>query len=134
MAGGTADHPFPQFAFDANLIRYTVRSANAGGKGMAFPLKQTTDCCGAVDFEQLTARHGERARCGEAEGGVTKAVRAFNELLPVIPLYERFGNNPILEGARVVGWPKDNDVLFKNAAYADSYVIMSMLEGRLQSK
>ena len=64
----------------------------------------------------------------------TKAVKAFNELLPVIPLYERFGNNPILEGVRVVGWPADNDPLFSNAAYADSYVIISMLEGRLSAK
>ena len=26
---------------------------------------------------------------------------AFNELLPIIPLWERYGNNPALEGTRV---------------------------------
>jgi peptide/nickel transport system substrate-binding protein len=131
---GTAEHPFPQFAFDANLIRYTIRSANAGGKGMAFPLKQKTESVGDVDFEQLTTEMGQGLDVAKQKVVVTKAIRAFNELLPVLPLYERFGNNPILEGTRVVGWPKDDDVLFQNAAYADSYVIISMLEGRLQSK
>lgn len=131
---GTADHPFPQFAFDANLIRYTIRSANQGGKGMAFPLKQTTESVGAVDFEQLTTEMGQGLDVAKQKETVTKAIKAFNELLPVIPLYERFGNNPILEGVRVTGWPKDDDPIFKNAAYADSYVIMSMLEGKLQPK
>jgi peptide/nickel transport system substrate-binding protein len=131
---GTANDPFPQFAFDSNLIRFTVRSANAGGKGIAFPLKQTTESVGDVDFEQLVVENGQGHDVAKQKAATTKAVRAFNELLPMIPLYERYGNNPILEGVRVVGWPKDDDVLFQNAAYADSYVIISMLEGRLQSK
>jgi len=131
---GTSNDPFPQFAFDSNLIRYNIRSANAGGKGMAFPLKQETESVGPVDFEQLVTEMGAGLDVTKQKTVVTKAVRAFNELLPVFPLYERFGNNPILEGVRVVGWPKDDDVLFKNAAYADSYVIISMLEGKLQAK
>ncbi|MFN8514667.1 MAG: ABC transporter substrate-binding protein [Chloroflexia bacterium] len=131
---GTSDHPFPQFAFDGNLIRYTIRSANGGGKGMAWPLKQKTDSVGDVDFEQLTTEMGAGLDVTKQKEVVTKAIKAFNELLPLIPLYERFGNNPILEGVRVVGWPKDDDPIFKNAAYADSYVIMSMLEGKLQPK
>ena len=129
---GTSADPFPQFAFDSNLIRFTVRSANQGGKGIAFPLKQQTDSVGEVDFQQLTVEMGQGLDVEKQKEAVTKAVKAFNELLPMIPTYERFGNNPILEGVRVTGWPKDDDVLFQNAAYADSYVIISMLEGRLQ--
>ena len=131
---GTANDPFPQFAFDSNLIRYTTRSANQGGKGIAFPLKQKTESVGDVDFEQLVTEIGQGLDVAKQKAATTKAVRAFNELLPMIPLYERFGNNPILEGVRVVGWPKDDDVLFQNAAYADSYVIISLLDGRLQPK
>jgi peptide/nickel transport system substrate-binding protein len=33
---------------------------------------------------------------------------------------------------RVTGWPKDDDIILKNSAYADSFVIMMMLEGRLK--
>jgi peptide/nickel transport system substrate-binding protein len=131
---GTSNHPFPGFAFNDNLIRYTVQSANQGGKGIAFPLKQTTDCCGQVDFQQLTIQMGEGLDVAKQKEAVTQGVQAFNELLPMIPLYERFGNNPILEGVRAVGWPKDDDKIFKNAAYADSYVIMSMLEGKITAK
>jgi peptide/nickel transport system substrate-binding protein len=129
---GTSEHPFPQFAFDSNLIRFTVRSANQGGKGIAFPLKQKTDSVGDVDFEQLTTEIGQGLDVEKQKEATTKAVKAFNELLPMIPTYERFGNNPILDGVRVTGWPADNDVLFQNAAYADSYVIISMLEGKLR--
>ena len=32
----------------------------------------------------------------------------YNELLPAIPLFERFGNNCALEGVRVVAWPADD--------------------------
>ena len=131
---GTANDPYPQFAFDSNIIRYTVRSANAGGKGMAFPLEQQTESVGQVDFQQLVTEMGQGLDRDKQKVAVTKAVKAFNELLPLLPLYERFGNNPILEGVRVVGWPKDDDPLLQNAAYADSYIIISMLEGRLQPK
>ena len=65
---------------------------------------------------------------------VTKAALAFNELLPVIPIYERYGNNPTAEGVRVTGWPADTDPIFKNSPYADSFVIMLMYEGKLQGK
>ena len=58
-------------------------------------------------------------------------------MLPIIPLYERFGNNPVLQDGdkvRVTGWPADSDTILKNSAYADSFVIMMMLEGKLQPK
>ena len=134
---GTSTNPHPQFAYDGTLIRYTVRSANAGGKGMAFPLKQKTDSAGDVDFEQLVVDSGVGLDVEKQKGNVAKIVQAFNELLPILPLYERFGNNPILESGdkvRVTGWPKDTDDILKNSAYADSYVIMSMLDGKLQPK
>jgi peptide/nickel transport system substrate-binding protein len=131
---GTSNDPFPQFAYDSTIIRYTVRSANGGGKGMAFPLKQTTDSVGDVDFQQLTLDVGAGTDVAKQKDATTKMVKAFNELLPIMPLYERFGNNPILENVRVTNWPKDDDPIFANSAYADSYVIMKMLEGVLQPK
>ena len=129
---GTSENPHPHFAYDSTIIRYTVRSANAGGKGTAFSLKQTTEAVGEVDFQQLTTDSAKGLDVENQKAQVTKIVRAFNELLPMVPLYERFGNNPILENVRVKGWPQQGDALLENSAYADSYVIMAMLEGKLQ--
>ncbi|HLZ08429.1 MAG TPA: peptide ABC transporter substrate-binding protein, partial [Chloroflexota bacterium] len=58
--------------------------------------------------------------------------RAFNELLPIIPIYERWAKNPMLEGVRVQGWlPADNPI-YTNSPYADSFVIMQILDGTLK--
>ena len=45
------------------------------------------------------------------------------------------GNNPVLDSGaklRVTGWPKDDDVILKNSAYADSFVTMGLLAGTLK--
>ena len=102
---------------------------------MAFPLKQTTDSLGDVDLQQLTLDVGAGTRRGEAEGRPRpRWSRPSTSCCRSCPLYERFGNNPILENVRVTNWPKDDDPIFANSAYADSYVIMKMLEGVLQPK
>jgi peptide/nickel transport system substrate-binding protein len=58
---------------------------------------------------------------------------AYNELLPQIPLWERYGNNP-LPDVRVTGWPADGDPIYLNGAYNDPFVIVLMLTGQLQPK
>jgi peptide/nickel transport system substrate-binding protein len=67
------------------------------------------------------------------KASVTRVALAFNELLPVIPLFERYGNNPALEGGRVRGWPADDDPVMFNGPYADNMTILLMLQGRLKS-
>jgi peptide/nickel transport system substrate-binding protein len=52
-------------------------------------------------------------------------------LLPIIPLWERYGNNPALEGSRVAKFPADDDPILKNAPYADNFVIMGMYSGKV---
>jgi len=133
---GSSTQPHPQFAYDQAFLYYNAgRAANQGGKGMNFPLKQTTDSAGEVDLEQLTVASGQGVDAAAQKAAVTKIALAFNELLPMFPLYERFGNNPVLDSGaklRVTGWPKDDDVILKNSAYADSFVTMSILAGTLK--
>ncbi len=66
----------------------------------------------------------------EQKKNVTAAALAFNELLPIMPLWERYGNNPALEGTRVAKFPADDDPILKNAPYADNFVIMYMYRAR----
>lgn len=133
---GSSTQPHPQFAYDQAFLYYNAgRAANQGGKGMDFPLKQTTDSAGEVDLEQLTIQSGQGTDAAAQKAAVTKIALAFNELLPMFPLYERFGNNPVLDSGSklwVAGWPKDDDVILKNSAYADNFVTMKLLDGSLK--
>jgi hypothetical protein len=48
-----------------------------------------------------------------------------------VPLFERYGNNPALEGVRVAKFPADDDKILVNAPYADNFVIMYMYQGKV---
>jgi peptide/nickel transport system substrate-binding protein len=54
----------------------------------------------------------------------------YNELLPQIPLWERYGNNPV-PAVRVVGWPEDGHPIYQNGPYADPFVAVLILDGTL---
>jgi len=59
---------------------------------------------------------------------------AFNQLLPIVPLWERYGNNASLEGVRVDKFPADDDPIWKNPVYADNPVVVLLLQGKLKPK
>ena len=86
--------------------RQAVRN---GGKGMGFPLKQTTDALGEVDLEKLVIDSALGLDEEAQKANLGQIAIAFNELLPIIPMYERFGNNAAIEGVRVKAWPADDD-------------------------
>ncbi|SFG39966.1 peptide/nickel transport system substrate-binding protein [Actinopolymorpha cephalotaxi] len=130
---GTSDHPHPHFAFVQDLFVHNIPvAANQGGKGMAFPLRQSTKVRGQVDLQRLVIQAGEGLDEAAQRATVSTLGLAFNELLPMIPLFERYGNNPALEGVRVTAWPPDSDPLLQNSPYADNFTIMLMYAGRLR--
>ncbi|MCA1554074.1 MAG: peptide ABC transporter substrate-binding protein, partial [Chloroflexi bacterium] len=67
---------------------------------------------------------------------VTKLALAYNELLPQIPLWERYGNNPL--GETRTTWLPADDPIFKNnpggPPGGDNFVIIMILDGRLKPK
>ncbi len=130
---GSSRHPNPHFAFAQPLYTYNYPvAANQGGRGIDFDLKQNTSA-GPIDFKQLVDAAGAGLDEAAQKASVTKVALAFNELLPVVPLFERFGNNPALEGVRVKAWPADGDSLLYNAPYADNFTILAMLTGKLKA-
>jgi peptide/nickel transport system substrate-binding protein len=96
---------------------------------MNFPLTQTTSQ-GELDLGALT----DQAGLGNDEEGqreiVNQLALAYNELLPQIPLWERYGNNPVPE-IRVTGWPADDDPVYLNGPGADPFTIVLLLNGTL---
>jgi peptide/nickel transport system substrate-binding protein len=86
--------------------------------------------CVAWDRTSSSAAKGLDDNAQKANIG--QIAKAFNELLAIIPLFERYGNNAALEGARVKAWPADDDPILKNSPYADGIVTMLMLTGKLE--
>ena len=128
-----AGNPHPYFAYVQDLFRFNNIGllATDSGPGMDFPLRQTTTALGAVDLEQLVTASTE----GSAEAQkqvITKLALAYNELLPQIPLWERYGNNPVVDGVRVTGWPPDDHPIYRNSPYLDSFAIQMILDGTLR--
>ena len=132
-----AGNPYPQYAFDYDLrTPYNQALSGVGDpsrKGMSFPLVQQTDALGEVDLGQLVANSTLGADVEAQKAIVNELALAYNELLPQIPLWERYGNNPAPD-IRVTGWPADGDPVYQNGTYNDPFVIVLMLDGRLQPK
>ena len=127
---GSSSQPHPHFAYSGVLFSYNYVS-NPEGKGMNFPMKQMVDGQ-EVDLEQLIVNSAKGLDEEAQKEQVASVALVFNKLLPVVPLCERYGNNPVNEKARVTGWPPDDHYLLKNSAYGDNFVIIALLEGMLE--
>jgi peptide/nickel transport system substrate-binding protein len=129
---GASENPHPHFAYVQDLFYHNTQAVRNGGKGEGFPLKQTTDALGEVDLEQLVIDSALGLDEEAQKANVTKIAIAYNELLPQIPMYERFGNNAAWEGVRVKAWPPDDDPILKNSPYGDGIPTMLLYTGRLE--
>jgi peptide/nickel transport system substrate-binding protein len=125
-----AGNPHPHFHYTADLLTYNPPVSP--GPGMSFPLKQKTETAGEVDLSQLVVDAAAGLDEEKQKVAISKLALTFNELLPIIPLWERYGNNPALENVRVTGWPKDGDPIYNNSPYADSFVVIMILDGTLK--
>ncbi len=130
--GWGTGNPHPHFSWVATLLNKVQPLAN--GPYTSFDLKQKTDVVGDVDFQQLITDSALGLDLEKQKVNITKAALAFNELLPTIPIWERFLNAPAPEGVRVVGWPKDGDPIYQNTAYNDGYVNILIFNGTLGPK
>lgn len=114
-----------QDLFDLNYI------VNPTTRGMDFDLRQKTEALGDVDLASMIDSAGAGTNVARQKSAIARLALAFNELLPVIPLHERYSNSPAVEGVRVTGWPKDGDPIYQNQS-ADSFVTILILNGTLR--
>ncbi|MDN5687745.1 MAG: ABC transporter substrate-binding protein [Brachybacterium sp.] len=132
QAWGSSAHPHPHFSFVQDLFVHNIPIAkNQGGKGYAFPLQDVETSAGTVNLEELVTKSGQGLDVEEQKKNVSVVALAFNELLPIIPIFERYGNNPALEGVRVQGFPEPGDPILENAPYADNFVTLEMFRGTI---
>ncbi|HSH82599.1 MAG TPA: ABC transporter substrate-binding protein, partial [Herpetosiphonaceae bacterium] len=125
-----AGNPHPHFSYSQDVLRFNPPQSS--GPGMAYDLKQTTEALGEVDLSALTVEAAAGLDEEKQKAAVAKLAVAFNELLPIIPLWERYGNMPALEDVRVTGWPAEGDPIYNNSPYADSFVAIMILDGTLK--
>jgi peptide/nickel transport system substrate-binding protein len=129
-AWGIGSAPHPQYSFIQDL---RTHNTTPPGGGMKYPLKQTLPSTGRqIDFDELINRTGDGTDEAKQKTAVTELALAFNELLPIIPLWQRFGNNPINDKKRVAGWPAESDGIYKNPD-ADSFAMTLLIRGTLGS-
>ena len=139
IRGWGAGNPHPHFSYNQNFRTHN-QAIGGGGEasvgnvdkpGMSFELVQTTDAVGEVDLGALTDAAGKGLDVEVQKADINTLALAYNELLPQIPLWERYGNNPA-PAVRVTGWPEDGDPVYLNGPYADAFAVVLMLQGKLQ--
>lgn len=101
------------------------------GGGMKYPNKQKTSQ-GDIDFDALLDEAAAGTDLAKQKAAITKIALAFNELLPCVPLWSRYGNNPVNDKKRVSGWPKDGDPIYQNAS-SDNFTVVMIMNGTLGS-
>lgn len=129
---GNSSNPHPHFSYTQSLFTHNTLAKNSGGVGMDFPLEQETEVLGKVDLNELTINSAKGMDEELQKENVVQIAQVFNEILPVIPMWERFGNNAALEGVRVKAWPADDDPLLKNSFYADGIPTMLFFSGQIE--
>ncbi|HVX46376.1 MAG TPA: ABC transporter substrate-binding protein [Mycobacteriales bacterium] len=129
---GSSSNPFPADNFRAALFTYNTPSLGPTQHGMNFPMTQKTDVVGEVDLAKVVVDSGLGATTDDLKKNTTTAALAFNELLPVVPLWERYGNNPTLTSA-IAGYPEsDSDPIYANSPYADNFTTILTFQGKLK--
>lgn len=125
-------HPHPHFGMVETFLtnNYPV-TRSLGGPGMGFQLEQQTEKYGKVNIQDLITKSGEGLNKEDQASFITELAFIFNELLPLIPIFERYGNNPALP-ERVAGWPAPDDPILKNSPYQDNFAVMLILSGGLK--
>lgn len=128
---GNSSNPHPHFSYTQAFFVHNTLAVNNGGQGTQFELIQETEVEGEVDLEQLTLSAAQGLDPEAQRADITTIARVYNELMPRIPLWERYGNNSILENERTGPWPPDDEPIYQNSPYADGIVTMLMLQDRI---
>ena len=125
-----AASPLPYVSYLEPYQRYNGQGQLAGegtGGGMGFDTNVTYSG-GDVDLLELalaSSRGLDEAQQREQAGELAKS---YNELLPAIPLWERYGNNPL--NREFVDAPPSDDPIYQNGtAIPDPFMTYLILTG-----
>ncbi|MEM7125780.1 MAG: ABC transporter substrate-binding protein [Chloroflexota bacterium] len=137
IRGWGAGNPHPHFSLNNNLTTHNAAASGIGAAesgsvdkpGMAFDLNVST-AVGDFNLLEVVDAAGSGNDVDAQVELISQAALAYNELLPQIPLWERYGNNPV-PSRFAAGWLPDDDDIYKNSPYADSFVVIQIMDGTL---
>ena len=132
IRGWGSGDPHPYFSIRAGFFNDNPAAQKDGDPnlpGIAYALQRTLADGREVDLEQMIIDCPTGLDTEAQKARVYELVKIFNQELPRVPLWERYGNNPVQDGLHTTGWPTDDDPLFKNSPYSDSFVILWILDG-----
>lgn len=123
-------NPHPHFAYSSAFIteNYPV-AQNQGGRGMDYDLQREIDGMGEVNIQELVTQSGEGVDEERQRELINQLALIFNQEMPKVLCWERFGNNPAQEGPRVLKFPADDDPIWMSNSYSDNPVVMALLRG-----
>ncbi len=140
IRGWGAGNPHPQFSYEVDFTTHNAYFSGVGSAsgavgsvdspGMYFDLNVSTDSVGDVNLSDLTKAAGTGGDADAQKEALGTIALAYNELLPQIPLFERYGNNPV-PSRFAAGWLPEDNPIYKNSPYADSFVVLQILDGTL---
>ncbi len=119
------------FAYQSYLEAYRRYNGagELGGEGAGGGMKFDPNVSfsgGQVNLLDLTVQSGEGNDAEAISAAVTQLAIAYNELLPAVPLWERYGNNPINRTA--LNAPEGQDSVYLNAG-ADHFMPYMIITG-----
>jgi peptide/nickel transport system substrate-binding protein len=140
IRGWGAGNPHPQFSYEVDFTTHNAYFSGVGSgsgavgsvesPGMYFDLNVSTESVGDVNLSDLMQAAGTGGDAEAQKEALGTIALAYNELLPQIPLWERYGNNPV-PSRFAAGWLPEDDPIYKNSPYADSFVVLQILDGTL---
>ncbi len=128
VQGWGAGNPYPHFSYYQDFAYFNFPGEPQ--PGYAYDLEREIEDLGAVDIEQLVVDCAEGFDIEAQKELVNELALAFNRDLPNVPLWERYGNNAVLQGVRVVGWPAADHWIWQNSLYADNPVAVMLGTGQ----
>ncbi len=127
-----AASPLPYVSYLEPYQRYNGQGQLAGegtGGGMGFDTNVTYSG-GDVDLLELTLASSRGLDEDAQREQAGQLALSFNELLPAIPLWERYGNNPL--NREFVDAPADDDPIYQNGtSVPDPFMTYLLLTGNI---
>ncbi len=120
--------PHPMYAYEGPLL---ASNTGSGGVGISFPMVQKTSR-GTVDFKALIENSVKGWDVPAQRKIISELAVAFNELLPVLPIYTKESRNLSSNGLRTVWEGPEN--LYRNSAGDDNFVVYQLLHGMIKAK
>jgi len=123
-----AASPFPGQSYLEPYNRYNGQGELAGegvGGGMRFD-PNVTFSGGDINVYDVSVQSGEGLDVDAQKALVEQLALSYNELLPAIPLWERYGNNPL--NREFLNAPAGDDPIYNNAG-ADHFMPYLIMTG-----